>query len=159
MRGFCVAGELDLLRGWQLENFLDTLADVGKSLTSLLRSAALASGHITISAIGDALAGGTGPDTNTVEGFTDVDNHAHDFTVLLILKRVANGSKHYVQPQLIDIDTALVFELVRPLSTVFILGVLPLWSHASFEEVVIRLEGEVGDRCNVVLRALGQHQR
>lgn len=57
-----------------------------------------------------------------------------------------------MQPQLIDIDVAFVFELVRPLATVLVLGVLPFGPHASFEEVVIGLEGEVGNRRDVVLR-------
>lgn len=56
-----------------------------------------------------------------------------------------------MQPQLIDVDVALLLELVRPLAAVLILGVLPLGPHAGLEEVIVGLEGEVRDRCDVVL--------
>lgn len=151
MRGLGVAGELDLLVGRQLQNLFDALTNASESFTALLGAAAFTSGHITLTTVGDALASGTGPDTDTIEGFADVDNYAHDLTVLLFFQSVADGSKHYVQPQVVDVDAALVFELVGPFATVFVLRVLPLRSHAGFEEVVIGLEGEVGDWCDVVL--------
>lgn len=152
MCGLGVAGELHLLVGRQLQDLLDALANAGKSLTTLLRSAAFTSSDIAVSPVGDGLASRTGPDTNTVESFADVDNYAHDLTVLLFLQGVADGSKHYVQPQVIDVDAALIFELVGPFATMFVLRIFPLGPHAGFEEVVIGLESEVGDRCDVVLR-------
>lgn len=141
-----MAGELNLLVGRQLQDLLDALTNVGQSLTTLLGGATFASSDVAISAVGDALASGTGPNTNAVEGLANVDYDTHDLAVLLLLKSVANGGKHYMQPQLINVDVALFFELVGPFATMLVLGILPLRSHASFEEVVIGLEGEVGDR-------------
>jgi hypothetical protein len=34
---------------------------------------------------------------------------------------------------------------------VLVLGVFPLWPHAGLEEVIVGLEGEIRDRCDVVL--------
>lgn len=151
MRSLGVAGELEHLVGGELQDLLDTVADVDEDLLALLRGAALATGDIAIAAAGDALANGAGPDADTVEGLADVDDDAHDLTILLLLHGVSDGSQHDVQPQLVNVDAALVLELVGPLAAMLILGVLPLGSHAGLEEVVVGLEGEVGDRCDVVL--------
>jgi hypothetical protein len=48
-----------------------------------------------------------------------------------------------MQPDLVNVDTALLLELVRPLATVLVLGILPLGAHALLEEVVIGLESEL----------------
>lgn len=146
-----VARELEHLVGGQLQDLLDAAADGHENLLALLGGPALAAGHVTVATVGYALADGTGPDTDTVEGLADVDDNAHDLTILLVLQRVANGGQHDVQPQLVDVDVALLLELVGPLAAVLVLGVFPLRPHAGLEEVVVGLEGEIRDRRDVVL--------
>ncbi len=94
------------------------------------------------------------PDTNTVESLTDVDDNAHNLSVVLVLEGLTDGSKHDVQPDIVDWDAALVLELIRPLSTVLVLWVLPLWLCALLEEMVVGLKCELGDGGDVVLFAL-----
>ena len=56
-----------------------------------------------------------------------------------------------MKPELVDGRGFLVFELVRPFAAVFVLRVFPLRADALLEEMVIGLEGEFGDGCDVVL--------
>lgn len=151
MRSLGVARELEHLGGRQLQDLLDTVADVDEDLLALLRASTLSTSHVAVATVGDGLADGAGPDSDTVEGLANVYYDAHYLTVLLLLQGVADGGQHDVQPQLVDVDAALVLELVRPLATVLVLGVLPFGSHTSLEEVVIGLESEIGHGCNVVL--------
>lgn len=146
-----VARELEHLVGGQLQDLLDAAANGHENLLALLGGAALAAGHVAVATVGYALADGTGPDTDTIEGLADVDDNAHDLTVLLVLERVADGGQHDMQPQLIDVDVALLLELVGPFAAVLVLGVFPLGPHAGLEEVVVGLEGEIRDRRDVVL--------
>lgn len=46
-----------------------------------------------------------------------------------------------MQPEFVDGDLALVFELVGPFSAVLVLRVLPFGADALFEEVVVGFEG------------------
>lgn len=151
MRSLSVARELDLLAGRQLQDLLDALANGVQDFLALLRGAALATSNITVTTAGNALANSACPDTNTVKGLANVDNDTHNLTIFLVLEGVANGGKHYVQPQLINVDVTLLLELVGPLATVLVLRVLPLGSHAGLEQVVVGLEGQLGNWCNVVL--------
>lgn len=151
MCSLSVARELEHLVGRQLQDLLDAATNGHEDLLALLGSPALAAGHIAVAAVRYALADGTGPDTDTVEGLADVDDNAHDLAILLILQRVANGGEHDMQPQLIDVDVALLLELVRPLAAVLVLGVFPLRPHAGLEEMIVGLEGKIRDRCDVVL--------
>lgn len=146
-----VARELDGLVGGQLEDLLEPLADGKKYLLALLRRAALAARDVAIAAAGDALADGAGPHADAEEGFPDVDDDAHDLAVVLVLEGLADGGHHGLQPELVDVDAPLVLELVGPLAAVLVLGVLPLGPHALFEEVVVGLHGEIGNRCDIVL--------
>ena len=57
-----------------------------------------------------------------------------------------------MKPQLVDVDPTLVLEAVGPLPAVLVLRILPLRSYASLEQVVVGLEGELGDGSNVVLK-------
>lgn len=59
-----------------------------------------------------------------------------------------------MKPEIIDGDVSLLLELVRPLSTVLVLDILPFWANTFLEEMVIGLEGEFGSSCDVVLRLL-----
>lgn len=146
-----VAGELDALVRRQLEDLLEALANGEENLLALLGRSALAAGDVAITATGDALADGAGPDADTEEGLSHVDDDAHDFAIVLVLEGLADGGHHGLQPQLVDVDAAFVLELIGPLAAVLVLGVLPLGPHALFEEVVVRLHGEVGYGSDVVL--------
>jgi hypothetical protein len=44
-----------------------------------------------------------------------------------------------MKPDVVNCDAALVLELVRPFSTVFILDILPFWSYSFFEEMIVGL--------------------
>lgn len=143
--------KLDGLVLRQLEDGLELTANSLQDLLALLNGAALAAGHVAVAAAGDALADGAGPDADAVEGLADVDDDAHDLAVVLVLERLADGRQHRVQPQVVDVDAALVLELVRPLAAVLVLRVLPLRSHALLEQVVVGLEGQLGDGRDVVL--------
>lgn len=56
-----------------------------------------------------------------------------------------------MEPELVDRDAALVLELVRPLSAVLVLDVLPFWSDAFLKEMVVGFEGEFRYGSNVIL--------
>lgn len=42
-----------------------------------------------------------------------------------------------MEPEFVDGSGALVFELVCPFSTMFVLGVFPFWANTFLEEVVV----------------------
>jgi hypothetical protein len=48
-----------------------------------------------------------------------------------------------MQPDIIDWDAALVLELIRPLATMLILDILPLWPYAFFEKMIVGLESKL----------------
>lgn len=58
-----------------------------------------------------------------------------------------------MKPEFVNGGGALVFELVGPFPTVFVLGVFPLGADAFLEEVVVGFESEFGDGGDVVLEA------
>lgn len=143
---------LDRLVGGKLEDLLEALADVHQDILTLLHRSALAASNIAVAPVRDALTNSAGPDTDTEEGLAHVDDNTHDFAILLLLKRLANGGQHGVQPDVVDVAVALVLEAVGPLATMLVLGVLPLGAHTLLEEMVIGLEGQIADGGNVVLR-------
>ena len=148
-----MARKLDRLALRQLQYLLEALANGHKDLARLVRSAPLATGNVTVTTPGNRLSYGASPDTDTEECLAHVDYHAHDLAVLLLLERLADSTKHRVQPHLVDVDVPLVLEGVGPLATVLVLSVLPFWADAGFEKVVIGLQGKVGDGGNIVLKA------
>ena len=140
-----VTRELDLLGAGKSKDVLEPLADLFQPLLALKRVSALNGGL----ALG-LLASGAGPQTDTPESLADVDDNTHDLVVLLVLKGLADGSEHDVEPSLV-VGLA-VLEGVGPTATVLVLGVFPLGAHAALEEVVIGLLGELGSRGDVVLK-------
>lgn len=56
-----------------------------------------------------------------------------------------------MEPQFVDVDSFLVFELVGPLAAVLVLRVLPFGTHTAFEEVVVGFVGQLGGSSDVVL--------
>jgi hypothetical protein len=144
VRGVLVTRELDLLGGWKSKDLLEPLADLLQSSLTLKRVGALNSGL----ALG-LLASSAGPETNTPEGLTDVDDHTHDFVVLLILESLTDGGEHDVEPGLV-VGLA-VLEGVRPAATVLVLRIFPLGTDAALEEVVVGLLRELGSGGDVVL--------
>jgi hypothetical protein len=140
-----VTRELDLLGAGQSEDLLEPLADLFQPLLALLGVSTFDGGL----ALG-LLASSAGPETDTPEGLADVDNHAHDLVVLLVLESLTDGGEHDVEPGLV-VGLA-VLEGVGPTATVLVLGVLPLGADATLEKVVVRLLGELGGRGDVVLK-------
>lgn len=149
-----VAREFDRLARGELENLLESASNVEKDILALLVGSALSTSNISISAARDALTNSTSPNTDTEESFTDVDNNSHDLTILLFLEGLSNGSHHHLQPQSVDINVALVFVLVRPLATVLVLGIFPFGADTGLEQVVIGLQGQLGDGSDIVLQVL-----
>lgn len=138
--------ELDLLGAGKSKDVLEPLADLFQPLLALKRVSALNGGL----ALG-LLASGAGPQTDTPESLADVDDNTHDLVVLLVLKGLADGSEHDVEPSLV-VGLA-VLEGVGPTATVLVLGVFPLGAHAALEEVVVGLLRKLGSGGDVVLRA------
>lgn len=147
-----VARELDLLAGRELKDLLEAATNVEEDLAALIVSATLASSNVAVTTAGNALADGTGPDTNTEEGLADVDDNAHDLAVVLLLESLTDGGHHDLKPQTVDVDAALLLVLVGPLATMLVLGIFPLGADAGLEEMVVGLEGELGDGSEIVLR-------
>lgn len=154
VRTVSVARELNLLIGRQLQDFLETSANVHEDILALLAAAALTTSNVTVTASRNALSYGASPDADSEKGLSDVDDNAHDLTILLILKGLANSAHHDLEPETIDIDVSLVLVLVGPLAAVLVLGVFPLGSDTGFEKVVIGLERKFGNGSDVVLLLL-----
>jgi hypothetical protein len=146
-----VTRELNLLSSWQLEDLLEAASNRQENVLTLLGATSLSASNIAIASAGNALSDGASPDTNTEESLTDVDDNAHDLAIVLVLKGLANGAHHNLEPKTVDVDIALVLVLVRPLATVLVLGVLPLGADTLLEEMVVGLERKLGYRGDVVL--------
>lgn len=127
MGGIGVTGELDRVVVLELKALLEPLADLQESLLALLLRPALAL------LARDSAANGAGPEADTVEASPNVDDNTHDLIVLLVFEVLANGSKHDVQPQSVNVDSLLLLELESPLATVLVLGVFPLRTDALLE--------------------------
>lgn len=56
-----------------------------------------------------------------------------------------------MQPELVDGDGALFFEMVGPFAAVLVLRIFPFGADAFLEKVVVGFQGELGRRCDVVL--------
>jgi hypothetical protein len=138
-----VSRELDSLIILELQGLLEPLADLVQHLATLLNRPAL--GLV-------GLAYTSCPETDTVEATPNVDNDAHHLVIFLILKVLADGCEHNVEPERIDVDCLLVLELEGPLATVLVLAIFPFGADALFEEMVVGLECQVGRWCDVVLR-------
>lgn len=150
MGAICVSREFHNVGFLETEDILEPTADGLQDLLAL--------GGVTGDLVSwNTLANSSCPQTDTVEAFTDVHNNTHDLIVIIVFKGLTNRSQLSVQPQVVDRDGALVLERVRPLATVFVLGVFPLRADALLEKVVVCLETQFGGRCDVVLiRELGQ---
>ena len=136
-----VPRELDRLAVLQPERILKASANLDQDLAADVRGAALAAGAGAVATAGERLARAAGPQADAVEAFPHVDDDAHDLAVLLVFERLADGGQHDVQPDVVDVDGFAVAELEGPLAAVLVLRVLPLRSHAGFEEVVVGLLG------------------
>lgn len=139
-----VTGELDDIRLLKTKYVLEPPTD---RLQYLLALCGCASGLVA----GNALTHGASPQTDTVEALAHIHDHTHDLVVAVALEGLADGGELCVQPQVVDGDGSLILELVGPLATVLVLGVLPLRSYALLEEVVVGLEAQLGGWRDVVL--------
>jgi hypothetical protein len=138
-----VAGKLGLFVLVQAQRRLEAAANLHEHLAAHLGGPPLAAARAA------------GPQPDAVEALAHVDDDAHDLAVVLVLERLADGGQHDVQPQRVDVDAALVLELIGPLAAVLVLLVLPLGLDAGLEEVVVRLLGQLRGRSDVVLAVLG----
>ena len=139
-----VSGELNNIRFLETQHLLEPTTDGLQNLFTLSwRTGVLVSGV--------ALAHSPRPETNTIESLTDVHNNTHHFVVVVVLEGLANRSQLSVQPEIINGYGALVLERVRPLATVLVLKVFPLWPDAFLEKVIICLQAQLGGGCDVVL--------
>lgn len=141
MRGIDVAGELDGVGVLERQSLLEASADLHQDLATLLIGTAFATGSVAIAATWEGLAGGAGPETDTVEALAYIDHDTDNLSVVLVLESLANRSEHDVQPQVIDVDELLVAEREGPFATVLVVEILPLWADAGLEEMVVGLLG------------------
>lgn len=141
----CVTREFYSVVVLELERLLEPLANLLESLFALLCSSAF-----TLLTRRCATHGSC-PETNSVEATPDIDHDAHDLVVFFILEILANGCKHYVEPERVDVDCLLVLELECPLATMLVLRVFPLRSNALLEEMVVGLERKIRCWRDVVL--------
>lgn len=86
-----VTRELNSLCCWDFQDLLELAANVHQNLLALLWRTALATSNISISPAGNALANCAGPDTDTVEAFSYIDDDSHKLSIILILKSLADG--------------------------------------------------------------------
>lgn len=150
MRTICVARKLHDLAILQHEHLLQLAPNVLQNALALLRASALAARDIALSAAVDALAHRLRPEPDAVEAAADVDHHAHDLAVAVVLERLPDRGEHDVQPEVVD-GGGFALEAVGPFAAVFVLGVFPFGADAFLEEVVVGFEGEFGDGRDVVL--------
>jgi hypothetical protein len=146
-----VSRELDSFSSRQLQNLLEFFADIHENLLAFLRRSTLSACNVAVSATRNAFADCASPNTNTVKTFSDVNNYTHKLPVVFILESLANSCKHDVEPKLVDRDASLVLELVRPLSAVLVLDILPFWADAFLKEMVVGFKGEFRDGSDIVL--------
>lgn len=140
-----VTRKLDRVVLLELQCLLEPLSNLGKRFFALFERAALAL------LAGERLAHRPRPEADAVEAASDVDNDAHDLVVVFVLQVFANGGKHDVQPESVNVDSFLILELESPFAAVLVLRVFPLWAYALLEEMIVRLEREIRCGCNVVL--------
>ena len=109
VRAFRMTRELDDFRILELEHLFELHPQTEQDFFALLRGASLATGHVSVAAIRHALANGFGPETHAVEAFAHVDDHAHDFAVIVaVLEGFADGGEHHVEPKFVDGCATLV---------------------------------------------------
>lgn len=143
MRAVRVSRKLHNVSFLEAKDVLESTTDVLQDLEGLVGRTALA-----------AFANRPRPQTNTVESLPDIHDHSHHLVIAIVLESLANSGQLGVQPEVIDRHGTLVFERVRPLATVLVLGVFPLWADALLEEVVVCLQAQFRSRCDVVLSNL-----
>lgn len=150
MRAIRVACKLHNLAILQHEHLLQFTPNVLQNALALLRASSLPARDIPLSAAVHALAHRLGPEPDAVEAAADVDHHAHDLAVAVVLERLPNRGEQDVQPEVVD-RGGFAFEAVGPFAAVFVLGVFPFGADAFLEEVVVGFEGEFGDGGDVIL--------
>jgi hypothetical protein len=141
----------------QTENLLETLANLHQNLLTLLRAATLTASSVAISATWEGLASRLGPQADTVKALAHINDDPHDFAVILVLERLADGGQHDVQPQVVDVGQLLVAEGVGPFATVLVVDIFPFGADTCFEEVVVGFLGELVGWCDVVLDTVSEN--
>lgn len=134
MCALSVARELDIVTCRELQDVLESLSNLHESIL-----------------IAPLCAGGSSPNTDTVESLTDVDDNTHNLVGGIGLKSLSDSRKHNVQPELVNVDSTFVPELVGPLSSVLVLDIFPLGTDTLLEKVIVGLERKVGGLGDIVL--------
>lgn len=128
MRTIRMSTKLDLFVRPQLHRLLEPLPNLHQRLFTR-----------TISSL--SFADRPRPESDPKECLPDIDDHAHDLVVIVFFKGLADGGELCMEPQFVDVDSFLVFELVGPFAAVLVLRVFPFGTHAAFEEVVVGFVG------------------
>lgn len=150
MRTVRMSRKLHNLTILQHQHLLQLAPNLLQNALALLRASSLAARDIALSPAIHALAHRLRPEADAVEAAADIDHHAHDLAVALVLERLPDGGEHDVQPEVVD-GGGFAFEAVGPFAAVLVLGVFPFGADAFLEEVVVGLKGEFGDGGDVVL--------
>lgn len=137
--------ELDELGVLNVKDVLEVCANLHEDLLRLLRGASRLALLVGVG-LG---AGAAGPEADTVESLTDVDDDTHDLVVVVVLQLLADGGEKDVKPDVV-VGLALL-EGVGPTAAVLVLGVFPFGADTLLEQVVIGLGGELGRGSDVVL--------
>lgn len=140
MRAVSVTGEVDLLGIRQAQGFLESPAYAGQDFLALRRTPSLAACGVAISSSRNALANRPRPQTETVKALANVDNNAHDLSVVVVLESLPDSSQQKVEPEIIDRNALALLTGVGPLAAVLVLWIFPFRTDALFEEVVIGLD-------------------
>jgi len=137
MRRVRVPRELDDFTLLQAKRLLEPLSDLHERVSTFVRAATFSTRNIAITTARERLSDALCPQADTIETLAHVDHDAHDFTVVFVFERFADGSEHYMQPEVVDGDALLVLELECPLAAMLVLGIFPLRLDVFLEEVVV----------------------
>lgn len=105
MSALGVTRELNDFGVLQPEHLLEPLSDRQEDLLPLFSRTSL-----TVPVARDGLSHAPGPDANSVERLSHVDDHTHYFVVALVFERLADSGELGMQPQLVDGHVLLVPE-------------------------------------------------
>ncbi len=128
MRTIRMSTEFDLFGWTQLHRLLESLANLHQRVFAS-----------TVSSLG--FADRPRPQSDPKECLPDIDDHAHDFVVVIFFEGLADCGELCMEPQFVDVDSFLVFELVGPFAAVLVLRVFPFRTYAAFEEVIVGFVG------------------
>ena len=142
MRTIAMSRKLHRLPLLQLQHIFQPPPKAHQDLPRLVRAPTLPACHIALAPSRHTLPHCLRPQADSVKAFTHIDDDAHDFAVLGGgFEGLADGGEHDMQPEFVDGDGLVLFELVGPFTAMFVLRVFPFGADAFFEEVIVGFEG------------------